>query len=156
VGFGGGEALVPEVDGDAEFGAEVFGEGLGFGGLGALVAGHVEGVADDGFRCGVLAEDAGDGFEIGAAVGAVQGEEGLRGKAEGVGDGDADAAVADVEADDAAYLGARLLCIHLPSVCAAGLKKDEIQWSLHSAALRSRLMASEAVEKTVSGGVLGT
>ncbi len=101
VGLGGGEALVPEVDGEGELGAEVFGECLGLGGLGALVAGHVEGVADDGLGDVVLAEEAGDGLEVGASAGAVEGEDGLGGEAEGVGEGDADAAVADVEGGDA-------------------------------------------------------
>ncbi len=101
VGLGGGEALVPEVDGEAEVGAELLGEGLRLGGLWALVAGHVQGIADDGFGGGVLAQDAGDGFHVGAGVGAVQGEERLRGVAERVGDGDADAAVANIEGEDA-------------------------------------------------------
>ncbi len=101
VGLGGGEALVPEMDGDGELGAEVFGEGLGLGGLRTLVAGHVERVADDGLGDVVLAEDAGDGLEVRAAAGAMQREERLRGEAEGVGERDADAAVADVEGGDA-------------------------------------------------------
>jgi hypothetical protein len=45
----------------------------------------------------MLAEEAGDGLEVGAEGGAVEGEEGLGGKAEGVGDGEADALVADIE-----------------------------------------------------------
>ena len=89
----------------AELGAEGFGEGLGAGGLGALVAGHVEGVADDGFGDGaVLAEDAGDGLEVVAeaisTASAVEGEERLGGVAEFVGECEADAAVAYVEAED--------------------------------------------------------
>jgi len=104
VGFGGGEALVPEVDGEVQLGAEGFGEGLGASGLGALVAGHVEGVADDGFGDGgVFAQDARDGFEVVAEFGAVQGEEGLGGVAELVGEGEADAAIAYVEAEDAGF-----------------------------------------------------
>lgn len=49
----------------------------------------------------VLADEAGDGFEVGAERGAVEGEERLGGEAEGVGDGETDAAVADVESEDA-------------------------------------------------------
>jgi hypothetical protein len=49
----------------------------------------------------VLADEAGYGFEVGAEVGSVEGEEGLGGEAEGVGDGEADAAVADVEREGA-------------------------------------------------------
>jgi hypothetical protein len=122
VGLGGGEALVPEVDGEGELGAEVGGEGLGLGGLGALVAGHVEGIADDGLGDLVLAEETGDGLEVRAAAGAVEGEDGLRGEAEGVGEGDADAAVADVETNDAGGgdtgwdYGDGCVFIHMPSV----------------------------------------
>ncbi len=101
MGLGGGEALVPEVHDEGELCAELFGEGLRLGGLRALVAGHVERVADDGFQHMVFAEDAGDGLHVRAAMGAVEREEGLRGEAERVGEGDADPAVADVEGDDA-------------------------------------------------------
>jgi len=76
-------------------------EGLGFGGLGAGRAVCVEGVADEEGFDFVLADEAGDGFEIGSERGAVEGEEGLGGEAEGVGDGETDAAVADVEREDA-------------------------------------------------------
>ena len=101
VGIVGGEAFVEEVEGEVGVGlaGEVFeglGEGEGFDGLWAGGAVGVERVADeDGFDF-VLADEAGDGFEVGAEVGAVEGEEGLRGETEGVGDGDADAAVADI------------------------------------------------------------
>lgn len=47
MGFGRGEALVPEVDGEAEGSVEGFSEGVGFRGLGADVAGHVERIAED-------------------------------------------------------------------------------------------------------------
>ena len=75
---------------------EGLGEGLGLGCLGAGRAVGVKGVADEkGFDL-VLADETGDRFEVGAEGGAVEGEEGLGGEAEGVGDGEADAAVADV------------------------------------------------------------
>jgi hypothetical protein len=81
------------------------GEGLGFGGLGAGRAVGVEGVADEEGLDFVLADEAGDGFEVGSYIwfgaGAVEGEERLGGETEGVGDGEADAAVADVEREDA-------------------------------------------------------
>jgi len=64
VGFAGGEALVPEVDGEAGEGGELGGEGLGFGGLGAGVAGEVGGVADDDGDDVVAARQAGDGAEV--------------------------------------------------------------------------------------------
>ena len=102
VGVVGGEALVEEMveEGGVSF-AESCGEGLGFGGLGAGCAVGVEGVADEEDFYFVLADEAGDGFEIGAEGGAMQGEERLRGETEGVGDGEADAAVADVECEGA-------------------------------------------------------
>jgi hypothetical protein len=65
----------------------------------------------------MLADEAGDGFEVGAEVGlgggAVEGEEGLGGEAEGVGDGQADALVADVEREDAGW-GHRGLLARIP------------------------------------------
>ena len=104
VRLGGGEALVPEMDGERKFLTQSFGEGLGAGSLGALVAGHVEGIADDGFGDGVFAQDAGYGFQVVSepvfATGPVQGEERLGGVAEFVGECEADAAVAYVEAED--------------------------------------------------------
>jgi hypothetical protein len=106
VGVVGGEALVEEVVGEGGVGfAEGLGEGLSFGGLGAGCAVGVEGIADEEDFDVVLADEAADGFEVGSYVwfgaGAVEGEEGLSGEAEGVGDGEADAAVADVERESA-------------------------------------------------------
>ena len=49
----------------------------------------------------VLADEAGDGLEVGAEGGAVEREEGLCGEAERVRDGKTDAAVADVEREGA-------------------------------------------------------
>jgi hypothetical protein len=102
VGVVGGEALIEEMVGEGGVGgAELVGEGEGLEGLRAGRAVGVERVADEqGFDL-VLADEAGDGFEVGAEVGAVQSEEGLRGEAEIVGDGEADALVADVEREDA-------------------------------------------------------
>jgi hypothetical protein len=101
VGVVGGEALVEEMVSEVGVGvAESLGEGLGFGGLRAGGAVCVEGMADEDNFDVVLADEAGDGFEVGAEVGfgggAVEGEERLGGEAEGVGDGEADALVADV------------------------------------------------------------
>ena len=101
MGLGGGEALVPEVDGEGEGSAERFGEGVGFGGLGADVAGHVERIAEDDGGAAEFAEQAAEGFEVLLRVFADQGEDGLRGEAELVGDRDADAAVAEIEAQEA-------------------------------------------------------
>ena len=102
VGFGGGKALIPEMDGEAELFAERGGKGLSAGGLRALVAGHVEWVADDGFGDRrVLAQDAGDGFQVVLQAPAVQREERLGGVAERVGQGQADAALANIKAENA-------------------------------------------------------
>jgi hypothetical protein len=98
MGFGGGKALVPEVDGQAGFVAQELGESLSLRGLGTLISGHVEGVADDDLGAAVFADEAGERFEVPLAVGAREGEDGLRGEAERVGDSDANAAVSDVEA----------------------------------------------------------
>ncbi len=80
---------------------EGLGEGLGLGGLGAGGAVGVQGIADQEDFDFVLADEARDGFEVGAKGGAVEGEERLRGEAERVGDGETDAAVADVEREGA-------------------------------------------------------
>ena len=61
----------------------------------------MERVADEEDFDLVLADEAGDGFEVGAEGGAVEGEERLGGEAEGIGDGETDAAVTDVESERA-------------------------------------------------------
>ena len=66
---------------------ESLGEGQRFEGLGAGGAVGVQGVTDDEGFYVVLADEAGDGFEVGAEVGAVEGEERLRGEAKGIRDG---------------------------------------------------------------------
>ena len=77
------------------------GEGLGFGGLWAGRAVGVERVANQEGLDFVLADEASDGFEVRSERGAVKGEERLGGETEGVGDGETDAAVADVERESA-------------------------------------------------------
>ena len=106
VGFGGGQALVPQMHGEAELGAQLLGELLRLGRLRALVAGHVQRIADDRLGDGVLAQKARDRLHVGAVAplpaSPVQGEERLRGVAQRVGDGDANAPVAYIKAGDAA------------------------------------------------------
>ena len=102
VGVVGGETLVEKMVGEGGVSVvQGLGEGLGFGGLGAGGAVGVERVADEEDFDVVLADEAGDGFEVGAEGGAVEGEEGLGGETERVGDGETDAAVANVERESA-------------------------------------------------------
>lgn len=103
MGLAGGEALIEQVVGEGGvLGEELGGEGLGFGGLGARGTVGMQGEAYDEGADLVFANETADGFEVGVALGAVQGEEGLCGETEAVGDGETYAAVADVERHDAA------------------------------------------------------
>ena len=103
MGFAGGEALVEQMVGEGGVGLEEGGgKGLRFDRLWAGTAVGVERFADDEGGDLVLADPAGDGLEVGAQGRAVDGEERLCGEAERVGDGEADAAIADVEGEDAA------------------------------------------------------
>jgi hypothetical protein len=101
VGFGGGEALVPEVNGEGKSLAEGFGKGLGSGGLGAEIAGHIEGIAEDDGCAVEFAQEAAEGFQVLFRIFPDEGEDWLRGEAELIGDGDADAATAEVKAEEA-------------------------------------------------------
>jgi hypothetical protein len=102
VGVVGGEALVEEMVGEGGVGfPQGLREGLGLGGLGAGRAVSVQRIADEEDFYLVLSDEAGDGFEVGAEGGAVESEERLGGEAEGIGDGETDAAVTDVESERA-------------------------------------------------------
>ena len=101
MGFGRGEPLVPEVDGEREGLAEGAGKGAGEGGLGADVAGKMQRIADDDGGAAVFAEETAEGSEVLLRIFADQGEDGLGGEAEFVGDGDTDAAAAEIEAEEA-------------------------------------------------------
>ena len=102
VGLLGGVALVEQMVGERGMGfSKGRGEGLRFSCLGAGGAVGVERVSDEEDFDAVLTNEAGDGFEVGTERGAVDGEEGLRDQAERVGDGETDAAVANVEREDA-------------------------------------------------------
>jgi hypothetical protein len=100
VGLGSGQALVPEVDWQRGFFAKNLCKSLGFGRLGALVAGHVERIAYDDSYALVFAEKALERLQILLSICAHEGENGLRGKAERIGDGYADPPVADIETHD--------------------------------------------------------
>lgn len=101
VGFGGGEALVPEVDGEGEGFTKRFGKLVGPLGLGADVAGGVEGIAEHDGDAAEPAEEAAERLEVLTKVFADEGENGLGGEAELIGDGDADASGAEIEAEKA-------------------------------------------------------
>lgn len=104
VGFAAGEALVPEVDGEAGKGAEFGGKGLDFGCAGAVLAGEMQRVADDDGGNRVPAGKPADGTEIVAGVAAgLEGHDGLGRQAEFIRHSDADALGADVEAEVAGY-----------------------------------------------------
>jgi hypothetical protein len=98
MGFGRGEALVPQVHGERKGVSEGICEGLGFGGLGADVAGHVKRVAEDDRCAPILAEETAEGFEVGFDVFAHQSQNRLGGEPQLVGDGDPDAARSEIEA----------------------------------------------------------
>lgn len=102
MGVVGGEALVKEMMGEGRMGfLQCLCESLGLGGLRAGCAVGVKRVADEKNLDLVLADEAGDGFEVGAQSCAVEGEKRLSGETEGVGDSEADAAVAYVECEGA-------------------------------------------------------
>ncbi len=101
VRLGGGEALVPQVHGEGEGLVEGFGKGVGFGRLRADVAGHVEGIAENNGGAVEFAKEAAEGFQVQFEVFADQGEDGLSGEPKFVGNSDADAAVTEIEAEEA-------------------------------------------------------
>ena len=106
MGFESGPAFVEQVVRERGVGfAEGLGKGLGLRGLRALGAVSVERVADDERGDVMLADEARNGFQISEQVwfrrAAMDGEERLRGEAELVGNGETDAAVANVEGEDA-------------------------------------------------------
>ena len=104
VGLEGGEALIEEMVGEGRvLAAELGGEGLRFCGLRARAAIGVEREAYDEGVDVVLADKARDRFEVGAQSGAMKGEERLRSEAEGIGQRQADAAVANVQREDASF-----------------------------------------------------
>jgi hypothetical protein len=99
--FGGGQTLIPEVDGQAGLPSQNLRKGLSLYGLRAKVPGHVEGISNHDLGAGEPADDPLERFEVLAAVGPNQGEHRLRGQAHGIGDGDPDTAVANVEPEEA-------------------------------------------------------
>ncbi len=97
MGLAGGEALIQKMVGEGRVGlAEGGGEDERLAGLRTGRAIRVKRVADHDDLDRVLADEAGDGFEVGAETGAVQRKERPRGQAQLVGDSEADALVANV------------------------------------------------------------
>lgn len=112
MGFGSGEAFIPEVDGKGRgwwlWGSRlsrksslhqrlhVGDEAMHAFGLAAVGAGEQDGIADDDACASVTAGEAEDGALVTAGLGPLQGHEGLC-DAKNVGERDADAASADIE-----------------------------------------------------------
>jgi len=89
------------VNGKPEMLVQIVGEQANFFRLRAFGSAHAEGQADDDFFDLVVADELSEIFQIGAFVLAVKGFQALRCYSQGIGDGDADAAGANVEAEDA-------------------------------------------------------
>lgn len=101
VGLRRGEPLVPQVNGERESVAQDFCEGLGLRGLGADVAGHVERIAKNDGRARVFAEQAAERLQVRFDVPANERENRLGGEPQLIGDGNADAAISEIEAKKA-------------------------------------------------------
>lgn len=101
--FRGSEALVPEVNRQGERGAKDIREGLSFDGLGAEIAGHVDGIADNDAAAVEFTQKASERFEVLPRIFADQSENGLSCEAKLVGDGDANAAISEIEAQKAGF-----------------------------------------------------
>jgi len=90
-GLDRGEALVPELDGNAEAHADGFGELADPDRLAALRPAHVDGIAQQDQADPLLPDDFAEGLEVGALVGADEVGQALGGDAEGVAKGQTDA-----------------------------------------------------------------
>lgn len=104
----GSKPFVPQVDGQAGGGAQLGRKGLDLLRSWADIPGEMQRKADDDAGDAVAAAEASNGAKgfSGAGPGAavqVEGQDGLGGKAQLVGDGDADAPCADVEGQEAAW-----------------------------------------------------
>jgi hypothetical protein len=105
VSLAGGQALVPQMNGQAGEGSELGGKGLSFSSARAFVAGQVQRVADDDAGDRESAGEARDGSEnVARSAAGFERHDGLGGEAEFVGDSDADAFGADVEGEIAGGL----------------------------------------------------
>src|SRR5271165_2423466 len=102
VGFGRGETFVPKMNGEAEAFLQVVGEGPHLFRLGSFRAAHAQRESDHDLPYIVVTNHALEVGEVVALVPALESFKTLGGDAEEIGDGDADAAGADVEAEYAA------------------------------------------------------
>lgn len=102
----GGQALIPQVNGQAGKRTQLSGEGLCTVGLRALLTGEVQWVSDHDAGHGIAATKAGQRAEIVPLVAPpLERQHRLRRKAQFVGHGHANAAVADVESQVTRMLG---------------------------------------------------
>jgi hypothetical protein len=101
VSLSGREALVPEMDWKGKGFTKGLGESVGFCCLGAEVAGHIEGVSQDDGRAAKSAKEAAERPEVLFRISADEGEDGLGGETKLVGDSHTDAAVSEIEAQEA-------------------------------------------------------
>ncbi len=90
VGLDGGQALVPEMDGQIEILLENGHELPHSLGLAAFGTAHAEGQADDEFDDAVIVDDRFEGGKVSSLILAPDGDEALGGEAERVGNGQTD------------------------------------------------------------------
>lgn len=103
VRFSRRKALVPEVNGQRKFAPQGLSEGLGFCSLRAQIAGHIERIAEDDRGAAEFAQHPPQRLQVLLRVPANKRQHRLGGQAELVGDSDADAAVAKIEAQQAGF-----------------------------------------------------
>ena len=101
MGFGGREPFVPQRQLDPGLGLKGVGKVLGLERLGTDVTRHIQRVADHHLGTSILAHQPGQGAKILPPILTHQSEHRLRGEPKLVGDGDADTAIADIEAQNA-------------------------------------------------------
>lgn len=101
VGFGGGQAFVPKVDGELEMLAQVLGEILDLFGLDTLCATHAQREADDDLFHLIIPDDTIQITEIVFLVLPMEGFQALCGNAERVRYGYTDSTRPDIEPEDA-------------------------------------------------------
>jgi len=101
--------------GDSKFRPELFGKRLRLGSLRALVAGHIQRIADDSLRHSMLTKHTRHRFHVGLPTRPMQREQWLRRITKRVRDGQPDAPVPHVEGNDSrnklALLFLQLCCL---------------------------------------------